>query len=182
MEGPMSQTLIIMAVAVLAALGLIALGMRLGAREAAKRIVDGFVRYPALTCNSAQLNEINRVLHRRGTGKEIGDTLARVGLQIGSATRLDAPNPEEVRGTMNRKELSDVAWLANYGLRAWTMPGDNSIRLDGRLPRERAEELANVLDRFEREAADLVFEAEDDRDKRIARGENRMKQLSDFYK
>ena len=35
---------------------------------------------------------------------------------------------------------------------------------------------------FEREAADLVFEAEDDRDKRIARGENRMKQLSDFYK
>jgi len=47
---------------------------------------------------------------------------------------------------------------------------------------ERAEELANVLDRFEREAADLVFEAEEDRDKRIARAENRMKQLSDFYR
>src|SRR6266498_12687 len=103
-------------------------------------------------------------VHRRGTGKEIGDTLARVGLQIGSATRLDAPNPEEVRVTMNRKELSDVAWLANYGLRAWTMPDENNIRLDVGLPRERAEELANVLDRFEREAVDLVFEAEDDRD------------------
>ena len=178
----MSQTLIIMAVAVLAALGLIALGMRLGAREAAKRIVDGFVRCPTLTCSSAQLNEINRVLHRRGKAKEIGDTLARVGLQIGSATRLDVPNPEEAQVTMNRKELSNVAWLANYGLRAWTMPDENNIRLDVGLPRERAEELANVLDRFEREAADLVFEAEEDRDKRVARAENRMKQLSDFYR
>ena len=178
----MSQMLIFMAVAVLAALGLIALGVRLGATEAARRIVDGFVRYPALTCSAAQLIEINRVLHRRGKAKEIGDTLAKIGLQIGSATRLDAPNPEEAQVTMNRKELSDVAWLANYGLRAWTMPGDNSIRLDGRLPRERAEELASVLDRFEREAANPVFEAGDDRDKRIARAENRMKQLSDFYK
>jgi hypothetical protein len=29
---------------------------------------------------------------------------------------------------MNRKDLENIAWLADFGLRVWTMPRDNGVR------------------------------------------------------
>jgi hypothetical protein len=60
-------------------LGLISLGMRIGTTIAARRIVDGFVRHPELSCDRQELGLIGQVLRRRNWN-ELGRTLASMAL------------------------------------------------------------------------------------------------------
>ncbi len=130
----MQSVIIIIAVLALAAWGPIAVGVRMGASKAAKKIVDGFLRNPDLTCSPDQVGAIGRLRSRRNWD-ELGETLVRVGLQAGHVqgaefqSAWDAPKPEEVRIDMSRSDLADVAWLADYGLRVWTMPYENRVRV-----------------------------------------------------
>jgi hypothetical protein len=55
------------------------------------------------------------------------------------------------------------------------MPSNNEIRVGDRLPRDRAENLSDLLDKFERKLADLLSETEDDREMRFNNHEDRMK-------
>jgi len=53
----------------------------------------------------------------------IGEALAKAGLHQGeqSQRESDAPKQGEARVIMSRDELHSIAWLPDYGLRAWTM-------------------------------------------------------------
>jgi hypothetical protein len=83
---------------------------------------------------------------------------------------------------MSRDELHSIAWLADYGLRAWTTRSNNEIRRQhGRLPKERAEILSNLLDKFERKVADWLSETEDEREMRFSNYEDRMKRMWENY-
>ena len=117
---------------------------------------------------------------REERSSAIGEALAKAGLSQGAEFQRawEAPKPAEVAVTMNRQELHRIAWLADYGLRAWTMRSNNEIRRHhDRLPRERAEILSVLLDKFERKVADWLSETEDEREMRFSNHEDRMKRM-----
>ncbi len=92
------------------------------------------------------------------------------------------PKTEESSITMNRKELEDVAWLADTGLRIWISPADQPLRYGERLTYEKAEALANVLGTFERKIAfGFTRESEDEKERRFTSSLNRMQRVWGAY-
>jgi hypothetical protein len=61
------------------------------------------------------------------------------------------------------------------------MPSNNEVRVGDRLPRERAEILSDLLDKFERNVADWVSETEDEREMRFSNHEDRIKRMWENY-
>lgn len=191
-------SLILIVVAVFFAWGLIRIGVQIGGSKMARYIVEGFIRTLDLKSDSEEINEINLRLKDLGwwydirgvanyiceiRSSAIGEALAKAGLSQGAEFQRvwDAPKTGEAAVTMNRQELYDIAWLADYGLRVWTMSSKNKIRVGDRLPRERAEILSDLLDRFERKVADLLTESENDREMRFTNHEDRMKRMWENY-
>jgi len=92
------------------------------------------------------------------------------------------PKTEESSITMNRKELEDVAWLADTGLRIWISPADQPLRYGERLTYEKAEALANVLGTFERKIAfGFTRESEDEKERRFTSSLNRLQRVWGAY-
>ena len=88
----------------------------------------------------------------------------------------------EVYIIMDAKELQEVAWLADTGLRAWTTEEDIPFRPGDRLPYKRAERLVAVLDKFERRMTfGLLVEPEPEKKRRLDNAENRMAQVRKAY-
>ncbi len=177
--------------------GLVRVGIWIGGSKSSKYIVDGFIRTLDLKPDSELLKELNRELkgHRPWypiladdyyCGRRsfaVGEAFADAGFSQGFESHgvRAAPKPEEAAVTMKRDELSDIAWLADYGLRVWTSPSSDEIRVGERLRKNRAEKLAELLDKFERNAADLFLETEDEREMRFSHYENRMKRMWENY-
>jgi hypothetical protein len=186
---------VLIAIAGFVAWGLIRIGIWIGGSTTSRYIVAGFIQYLDLKSDSEEIKEINLSLKDYGPwysiggnwlsdySSAIGEALAKAGLWQGAEFQRawDAPKPGEAAVTMNRQELSSIAWLADYGLRAWTMPSNNEIRVGDRLPRERAEILWDLLDKFERKVADWVSETEDEREMRFSNFEDRMKRMWENY-
>jgi hypothetical protein len=85
---------------------------------------------------------------------------------------------------MSRDDLNSIAWLADYGLRVWTMPRDNGIRSGERLSKERADKMTSALDTFERRIAPLLSETEEEKQRdeyRFFSSEDRMKRMWEYY-
>ena len=119
------RVFILIAIAALAAWGLLRVGIRIGGSRAAGHIVDGFVRSLDVKTNSEAINKINqRVRNFRhwysisGSGdadnivensEAIGESLAQAGLTKGMETQqaLDAPRQHETRMTMDSDELRE---------------------------------------------------------------------------
>ena len=88
----------------------------------------------------------------------------------------------EVYLIMDAKELQEVAWLADTGLRTWTTEEDVPFRSGDRLPYKRAEHLVAVLDKFERRMTfGLLVEPEPEKKRRLDNAENRMAQVRKAY-
>jgi len=82
---------------------------------------------------------------------------------------IGAPKGDESSVTMKTTEFEDVAWLADSGLRVWISPHDERLRRGERLTYEKAETLANLLDKFERRIVpELLIEPESERESRFA--------------
>ena len=186
----------------LAVWGLIQIGIRIGGVRAARHIAEGLIAHLNL-----KLGEVNRegvstneiatrlaVLHRidlffEGVGvreirmREIGSALADVAEMHGFAggRECDAPKAGELSVIMKKEDLSDIAWLADYGLRVWINPSNDYFRGGDRLTKDEAQKLSNLLDDFDRKTYDPFNETEIERDMRFESWENRMKQMWENY-
>jgi hypothetical protein len=196
-----ATALVVIAVAAFLAWGLIRIGIRIGEAKTSRYLAKVLIQYLALESDSEETKEINQSLIDYGpwytiggnrednTNREmrlsdIGVALARAGLHQGeeSQRQSDALKPGQATVIMSRDELHSIAWLADYGLRAWTMRSDNEIRRqDDRLPKDRAEILSNLLDKFERKVADWLSETDDEREMRFSNYEDRMKRMWENY-
>jgi hypothetical protein len=123
-------------VAALIAWGLIRIGVRVGAARASRYIVGGFAEALGLKSTAKEMEETSRCLsvqrpwlsvvgfqesHERFLrSAAIGEALAQVGLAAGAETHAPKAGESEVR--MNRKDLENIAWLADYGLRVGHCP------------------------------------------------------------
>jgi hypothetical protein len=106
-------------------------------------------------------------------------------------TRTASPAPatddvSEVNGArtlgMRHEDLLTVAWLADYGFRVWTYSADNVFRFGDQLSQDRAEQLAALLDQFERRIVpDLFNEPAEDKTNRFDQHENRLKTIWENY-
>ncbi len=158
-------------------------GYRMGAKRAAADIAD-FFRHK-ITSSDNDLKSIPALVARRsmltdGSLKQIANKLHFAAWNEGMATqaRFTAPKTEESQITMNRTELEDVAWLADYGLRVWIAPGDPPFRNGERLTYEKAQALADVLGTFERKIAlGFTSETEDEKERRFTISLNRMQRV-----
>lgn len=174
-----------------AAWGLIKVGIWLGGTKASKSIAEGFVQTLDLKPDSEEVKEINLRLKANRPWHPIldddyfaiGKSLADAGFSRGMEFQdwFSGPKPEESVVTMNRDELFNIAWLADYGLRAWTSLSSNNIRINERLPRERAEKLSGLLDKFEIKVAGFLSETEEERERRFSSYEDRMKRMWENY-
>jgi hypothetical protein len=61
------------------------------------------------------------------------------------------------------------------------MPRDNGVRHGERLTKDLAEQMSNALDAFERKLAPWPSETEDERERRFASYEDRMKRIWEYY-
>ena len=187
----MSTTaLVVVAVAAFVAWGLIQIGIWIGGSKTSRYRVKGFIRDLDLKSDSEEIKEINQSLGPwysiRGNGETsaIGEALAKAGRSegVGEFQRAYGPKPGEAEVTMDKQELSSIAWLADYGLRAWTTRSNNEVRgHHDRLPKERAQILSDLLDTFERRAANWPSETEDEREMRFGNYEDRMKRMWENY-
>ena len=157
------------------------IGYRKGARAAAE-IADVFRQ--KITSSDNDLKGLSDLLARRsmltdGSLREVADELRHAAWSEGwtAQARFSEPKPEEASVVMKREELHDIAWLADYGLRVWTSPGNPSFRSGERLTYEKAQGLADVLDTFERRIVDLVREPEDEKERRFETANDRMTRI-----
>jgi hypothetical protein len=65
--------------------------------------------------------------------------LAKVGLAVGTKLQYkwDAPKAGELLVRMNRNDLEDIAWLADFGLPVWIMPATMASGMADNGPRTR---------------------------------------------
>jgi len=158
-------------------------GYRMGTERAATEIADFFCH--KITSSDNDLKSIPALLARRsmltdGALREIANKLHFAAWNQGMAdeARLSEPEAEESQVTMKRTQLEDVAWLADYGLRVWTAPGDVPLRCGERLTYEKAEALANILETFERKIAPgLTRETDEEKKRRFTTSLNRMQRV-----
>jgi hypothetical protein len=79
---------------------------------------------------------------------------------------------------MNRNDLEWAARLADTGFRIWISPSDVSFRGGDRLTKEKAENLASILDMFDRKIVKSLFiEGDVETDPRFLAYENRIKDI-----
>jgi hypothetical protein len=163
------------------------IGHRLGARWAARQITRVFQREIG-----SKDNDLKSVEERLRQSKFMDlaiDRMANELLQaaIGEGARQfqaeAKPQPDEAPVIMNTKDLQEVTWLADTGLRTWTAEEDVPFRSGERLSYERAERLVTVLDKFERRIASrLVDEPEAEKQRRFENAENRMGRVWSAYR
>jgi hypothetical protein len=181
----------LVAISALIAWGLIRIGVRIGAARASRYIVGGFAEALGLKSTAQEMDETSQCLsvqrpwhsvvdfqesHERiMRSAAIGEALAQVGLAAG--VEMHQPKPGESLVKMNRKDLESIAWLADYGLRVWTMPRDNGVRHGERLTKDLAEQMSDALDKFERKLTPWSSETEDERERRFASNEDRMNEF-----
>jgi hypothetical protein len=191
------MVLSLIAVAVLAAWFLYMIGFRNGQSDASRFIVEGFSFQVDPKSHSAKFKEINECLGGVNSLKassgwalrelrsiDLGRALAKAATSHGIEIQQEwaAPKPGEISVTMRQQELDDIAWLADYGLRVWTKRGDHTIRYGDRLPRERAEGLSKLLDKFEDQAASWgLSETQGHKEGRFNSYEDRMKRIWEEY-
>jgi hypothetical protein len=159
----------------------------MGAKRAAAEIADFFLH--EITSSDNDLKSIPALLARRsmltdGSLSQIAKKLHfaawNEGVAAGACFR--EPKTEESSITMNRKELEDVAWLADAGFQVWISPGGVPFRNGERLTYEKAEALANVLGTFERKIAfGFMRETEDEKERRFTTSLNRMQRYWRAY-
>jgi hypothetical protein len=162
-------------------------GYRMGAKRAAAEITD-FFRHQ-ITSSDNDLKSIPALLARRsmltdGSLSQIANKLHFAAWNEGMAvgTHFWDPKMEESSITMNRKELEDVAWLADAGFQVWISPGEVPFRHGESLTYEKAEALANVLGTFERKIAlGFTRETEDEKEGRFTTSLNRMQRVWKAY-
>ena len=163
-------------------------GYRMGAKRAAAEIAD-FFRHE-ITSSDNDLKSVPALLARRsmltdGSLRQIANKLHFAAWNEGMAAAarfIREPKTEESSITMNRKELEDVAWLADTGLRIWISPADQPLRYGERLTYEKAEALANVLGTFERKIAfGFTRESEDEKERRFTSSLNRLQRVWGAY-
>jgi hypothetical protein len=155
------------------------IGHRLGAKWAARQIVRVFQREIA-----SKDNDLKSVEERLRQGRFIDLALDRMANELLQAALGEGarqfqaetkPKLDEAPVIMNTKDLQEVVWLADTGLRTWTAEEDVPFRSGDRLSYERAERLVTVLDKFERRIAfSLVDETELEKQGRFDNAENRM--------
>ena len=170
--------------------GMIGIGIRIGGLKASRYIVQAFTRDLDLKDSLNEMERINMCLKEglpwyfwEERVSTLGGLLLSIGISKGAAQikKASAPKPYEANITMNRQELSDIAWLADYGLRVWTMPRDNYVRHGERLSKDRAEQMSSALDSFERKLAPWPSETEDEKERRFGNYEERMKRMWEYY-
>jgi hypothetical protein len=154
------------AIFALIAWGLIRIGVRIGAARASRYIVDGFAQALDLKSTAKELDGTNQCLtlqrpwhsvvgfqesHERILrSAAIGEALAKLGLEAGAEMQSawNAPKPDESLVRMKKSDLKDIGWLADYGLRVWTMPRDNGVRHSERLTKDLADSYENRMKRI----------------------------------
>jgi hypothetical protein len=173
--------------AIAAAIGSFWMGERTGAATASREILESFKVTLNLKSSSDAARTIDQSLtsqrSRREKSFSIGMALATVGVGEGAEmqSEMDAPAPDEAIVRMRRRDLEDVAWLADYGLRVWTAPRDNIVRSSERLEKERAQQMSSILDAFERKVAPPLSKTAEERDDRFSSHEDRMKRIWEYY-
>jgi hypothetical protein len=201
-------TLIVVAVVLLVVslpiYGVLRIGIRIGARRSIRNIVDGYyieLDKETLSELSQDVGELRLALKEHNSWydllgsnfdiesktKKIGSALWYLGIAAGEVFHrkktVKKQNEADIR--MDREDLENIAWLADYGHRVWISPHQNQCRGSAeRLTKDRAERMATALERFERLIAvsDWPNETGDDKEIRFNVTVNRQQRMWDAYK
>jgi hypothetical protein len=154
----------------------------LGAKSAMREIVRVFQR--EIVSNDDGLKSVAEHLHRSRDVTKVAQTLLRSAMREGEMIQasVSTPRSNETCLVMKTKDLKDVLWLADTGLRTWTADGTFPFRAGDKLPYEQAEHLVSVLDTFERRVVpNLLLETELDKEMRFNDCESRMVRVWSAY-
>ena len=157
-------------------------GHRLGAKSALREIVRVFQR--EIVSNDDELKSVAEHLHRSRDVTKIAHTLVAAAMREGQMIQasISTQKSNETCLVMKTKDLQDVVWLADTGLRTWTAEGEVPFRSGDKLSYEQAEHLVSVLDTFERRAVrDHLLETELEKEKLFNSCDSRMLRVWNAY-
>lgn len=141
------------------------IGIRIGARKATDFIVVGFANSVRPKDSIPTINEMKSkvgneslpfgIIGSNKTGAlaeiramEIGRKLANTAVLEGIKIESERSQPksDEVSIVMPKKDLQDISWLADSGLRVWISGPENSFRFGERVSKADAERFARMID------------------------------------